>query len=84
MDKIEQKICDIIDAHRDELIAFGEIGLSGEIRAVSGIDQRVKEAIRLGFTKIVIPYKSADRLDIDTVGAEIIPIRSVIEITKLI
>ena len=68
----------------DELIAFGEIGLSGEIRAVSGIDQRVKEAIRLGFTKIVIPYKSADRLDIDTGGAEMIPIRIVIEITKLI
>ena len=42
----------------DELIAFGEIGLSGEVRSVSHIDYRVKEAIRLGFTKIVLPKKN--------------------------
>ncbi len=42
----------------DELIAFGEIGLSGEVRAVSHIEYRVKEAIRLGFTKIVLPKKN--------------------------
>lgn len=42
----------------DELIAFGEIGLSGEVRAVSHIEYRVKEAVRLGFTKIVLPLKN--------------------------
>ncbi len=42
----------------DDLIAFGEIGLSGEVRAVSHIDYRVKEAVRLGFTKIVLPEKN--------------------------
>jgi DNA repair protein RadA/Sms len=42
----------------DELIAFGEIGLTGEVRAVSHIDYRVKEAVRLGFTKIVLPKKN--------------------------
>ena len=42
----------------DNLIAFGEIGLSGEVRAVSHIEYRVKEAIRLGFTKIVLPKKN--------------------------
>ncbi len=42
----------------DELIAFGEIGLSGEVRAVTHIEYRVKEAIRLGFTKIVLPQKN--------------------------
>ena len=42
----------------DEVIAFGEIGLSGEVRAVSHIDYRVKEAVRLGFTKIIIPKKN--------------------------
>ncbi len=42
----------------DELIAFGEIGLSGEVRAVSHIDYRVKEAVRLGFTKIILPQKN--------------------------
>ena len=45
----------------DELIAFGEIGLSGEVRAVSHIEYRVKEAIRLGFTKIVLPKKNLSR-----------------------
>ena len=43
----------------DNLIAFGEIGLSGEVRAVSHIEYRVKEAVRLGFTKIVLPIKNA-------------------------
>lgn len=42
----------------DDLIAFGEIGLCGEVRAVSHIDYRVKEAVRLGFTKIVLPIKN--------------------------
>ena len=42
----------------DNLIAFGEIGLSGEVRAVSHIDYRVKEAVRLGFTKIILPKKN--------------------------
>ena len=42
----------------DEIIAFGEIGLSGEVRAVSHIDYRVKEAVRLGFTKIILPKKN--------------------------
>ena len=42
----------------DEVIAFGEIGLSGEVRAVSHIEYRVKEAVRLGFTKIVLPKKN--------------------------
>ena len=41
----------------DSIIAFGEIGLSGEVRAVSHIDYRVKEAVRLGFTKIILPKK---------------------------
>ena len=41
----------------DNLIAFGELGLAGEVRAVSHIDYRVKEAVRLGFTKIILPKK---------------------------
>jgi len=43
---------------KDEIIAFGEIGLSGEVRAVSHIEYRVKEAVRLGFTKIILPKKN--------------------------
>ena len=39
---------------RDDCISFGEIGLSGEIRSVSFAEQRVREAIRLGFNKCII------------------------------
>ena len=39
----------------DKVLAFGEIGLAGEIRAVSHCEQRVQEAGRLGFQRCVIP-----------------------------
>ena len=45
----------------DEVIAFGELGLSGEVRAVSHIEYRVKEAVRLGFTKIILPKKNISK-----------------------
>ena len=39
----------------DGLMAFGEIGLSGEVRAVSMAGQRVKEAKKLGFDTVILP-----------------------------
>ena len=39
-------------------VAFGEIGLSGEIRAVNGIDARIKESKRMGFDNIIMPKQS--------------------------
>ena len=48
----------------DTLIAIGEIGLSGECRGISNVEQRVREAARLGFTEAVIPYRNAEKLDI--------------------
>lgn len=42
----------------EQVIAFGEIGLSGEVRAVNMPEQRVKEAIKLGFTTCVLPKTS--------------------------
>ena len=64
----------------DNLIAFGEIGLSGEVRAVSHIEYRVKEAIRLGFTKIVLPKKNlqAHRFEIPS-GVELVGIGNIYE-----
>jgi DNA repair protein RadA/Sms len=37
------------------LACFGEIGLSGEVRAVSRMEDRVKEALRIGFEEILVP-----------------------------
>ena len=42
-------------AIRDDVLAFGEIGLAGEIRAISHCEQRIKEAARLGFTRCIVP-----------------------------
>lgn len=39
----------------DRMAAFGEIGLSGEVRGISMIEQRIQEAVKLGFTVCVIP-----------------------------
>lgn len=39
----------------DKIAAFGEIGLSGEVRGVNMIEQRIKEAAKMGFTTCVIP-----------------------------
>ena len=47
---------------RDDAIIFGEIGLAGEIRAVSFAEQRIREAIRLGLKKCIIPSRNVKEL----------------------
>ena len=37
-------------------VIFGEVGLSGEVRAVTQAQQRVNEAVKLGFTTCILPY----------------------------
>ncbi|MDD6848732.1 MAG: DNA repair protein RadA [Oscillospiraceae bacterium] len=59
----------------DNAIAFGEIGLAGEIRSVTQAQQRINEAVRLGFTKIVIPYHNAK--NIDNQGVEVIGVKNI-------
>ena len=59
----------------DDVLAFGEIGLAGEIRAVTNCEKRVKEAARLGFKRCVIPYHNIKHLSssikksIEVIGA---------------
>ena len=62
----------------DKVIAFGEIGLAGEVRGVSCCEQRIIEAARLGFTKCIIPrhnLKSITRKTFDLI--EIIGVTNV-------
>lgn len=47
----------------EKMIAFGEIGLGGEVRSVSNISQRIREAERLGFTHCIIPKQSMKLID---------------------
>ncbi|MBF1022562.1 MAG: DNA repair protein RadA, partial [Lachnospiraceae bacterium] len=46
------------------LVAFGEVGLSGEVRAVSMANERVKEALKLGFTVCLLPKASMGRVQL--------------------
>ena len=48
----------------DDLVAIGEVGLTGEIRSVSNMNQRLGEVARLGFKKCIIPRGGVDKLDI--------------------
>jgi len=43
---------------REKMAAFGEVGLTGELRTVSGVLQRLTEIRRLGFTECVVPKRS--------------------------
>lgn len=64
----------------DDTLAFGEIGLAGEIRGVNNCEQRVKEAIRLGFSKCIIPQHNMKNLSSDICGdTEIIGVRNIRE-----
>ncbi|MBQ7703915.1 MAG: DNA repair protein RadA, partial [Selenomonadaceae bacterium] len=45
-----------------QCVIFGEVGLSGEIRAVSKARQRVEESVRMGFTNIILPKKNFNEI----------------------
>ncbi|MBO6147906.1 MAG: DNA repair protein RadA [Lachnospiraceae bacterium] len=51
-----------------DTVAFGEVGLSGEVRAVSDVRQRINEAKRLGFKRILMPKGSLKNLKSDVAG----------------
>ena len=57
----------------------GEVGLSGEIRPVNRIEQRISEAEKLGFKRILIPKHNLQGLDHKKMKIEIIPVRKVEE-----
>lgn len=48
----------------DDLVAIGEVGLTGEIRSVSHMNQRLGEVSRLGFKKCIIPKNTSEKLEI--------------------
>ncbi len=67
----------------DKMLVFGEVGLSGEVRAVSMAGQRVAEARKLGFTTCVLPWVCADKMQA-VEGMKIIGVKSVTDAIDLI
>lgn len=68
----------------EKLIAFGEVGLSGEIRSISRVQTRVNEAARLGFKQCVLPKSSIKQITKKPDGIELIGVRNLKEALSLI
>lgn len=67
----------------EKMIAFGEVGLSGEVRAVNMAEQRVLEAKKLGFTTAVVPEVSVEGLK-NIKGMKVIGVASVSDAIAII
>jgi DNA repair protein RadA/Sms len=68
----------------DDLAAVGEIGLAGECRAVTSLEQRVREAERLGFTRMIVPYRNLEKRPVATKTIRLLPVKSVYEVLLLL
>ena len=62
-----------------EVCMAGEVGLSGEIRPVNRIEQRIGEAEKLGFRRFLLPRQNLQGLDTAKTGIELVPVRKVEE-----
>ncbi len=67
----------------DKVIAFGEVGLSGEVRAVSMPEQRVSEAKKLGFQTCIVPEVSVETVK-NIKGIEIVGVKNISEAIQFV
>jgi len=65
-----------------DMVIFGEIGLSGEVRPVQGGQDRLKEAAKLGFKSAIVPYANAPKKNIDNM--QVHPVKNLQEALELI
>ena len=65
-----------------DLVSIGEVGLTGELRSVNQLAQRLTEVRRLGFKRCLIPARRADQLDIP--GLELVPVRNIGEALRAV
>lgn len=77
----------VASSYRDQpipadLVAIGEVGLTGEIRSVSNMSQRLAEVSRLGFTQCIIPKKAAEKLEIPS-NMKVYPVRNLREAIEI-
>jgi DNA repair protein RadA/Sms len=61
-----------------DLVAIGEVGLTGELRSVNSLAQRLSEVSRLGFTKCMIPARNSGKLK-EIPGLQLIPVKNIRE-----
>lgn len=61
-----------------DLAAIGEVGLTGELRSVNALGQRLSEVHRLGFTKCLVPQRTGTKLEVPD-GLQLIKVRNIRE-----
>ena len=61
-----------------DLAAIGEVGLTGELRSVNALSQRLSEVHRLGFTKCMVPQRTGAKLEVPD-GLQLIKVRNIRE-----
>ena len=62
----------------NDLVAIGEVGLTGELRSVNALSQRLSEVRRMGFTKCMIPARSGGKL-VEPDGLQLIKVKNIRE-----
>lgn len=62
-----------------DLTAIGEVGLTGELRSVAALNQRLSEVRRLGFTKCLIPKNQGKQTIVPPEGLQLIPVQNIRE-----
>lgn len=65
------------------VVAIGEVGLTGEIRSVNAIDKRIAEASKMGFTSILLPEGNANGLAVPD-GVQVKPVSNIAQALKLL
>ena len=68
----------------DKMMVFGEVGLSGEVRAVSMAEKRVQEAAKLGFTSCMLPRVCLNKMNQTQNGIRLIGVGNVGEAIAVI
>jgi DNA repair protein RadA/Sms len=64
------------------IVVVGEVGLAGEVRAVTGCEMRLKEIAKMGFKKCIVPKSNLKNLRHD--GLEVVGVKSVEECLKIL
>lgn len=70
----------------EDTIVFGEVGLSGEVRAVPQAEERIREAEKLGFKRVILPAYNVKRLSGEGYSpeAELLGVRNLTELVRLL
>jgi DNA repair protein RadA/Sms len=65
-----------------DILFLGEVGLTGEVRSVSRVEDRLREAAAMGFRRCFLPERNAAQMKDKVKGIELIPVRKVGDLTE--